>query len=53
MASDIDKESNVRDCDVSKSDFGSPYILLPCVDLERQIWGAASIKRGNMLNTAV
>jgi len=33
--------------------FGFAYILIACVELERQIWGAASIKRGNMLNTAV
>jgi hypothetical protein len=32
---------------------GRPYILLASLELDRQIWGAASIKRGNILNTAV
>jgi hypothetical protein len=45
-------KSHVLKIDVFPA-FGFAYILLACVELERQIWGAASIKRGNMLNTAV
>jgi hypothetical protein len=51
LSKQVDKERLIlRDATL---DFSSTYILLACVELERQIWGAASIKRGNMLNTAV